>query len=694
MTTASANVDTLGRRLFSFGVITDTHLNQGEDDCNSPYQANRLANRRMRHVIRDLNARDLAFVVNVGDLVHPVPAIPDLYARAAAQFHEQTNKLKHPLYLTPGNHDVGDKPNDWAPAARVHEDFLALWDQHFGAQYQSFDHDGCHFIIINAQIINSGFAAEDAQRAWLEADLATHKGKRIFMHSHYPPYFLKPDEEENYDNIGEPGRTWMLGLLEQHGVEALFIGHVHNFWFYRHGKTDCYLLPSTAFVRLDYSEMYRMPPDTDSEFGRNDKPKLGYFVVHVHERGHICDVVRTYGAVAELESPAAPKPASVTPVHPWMNRRGDFGFDMRHNWMEIVEIPPTGGLDEFDRKEVRNDYPLMALWEMGVRKLRVPFRDLQVPDNIERMRILKSHGHEFILFSFGDPTPYQRALITANQDIFSAWEIGLNWESLERDISAIGEIARAVEIPVYLSRLRSIDEQRAEAGKYYHAINQGFLADDKDQMADVRARPELAGALDGFVFRLTLDMSPWATAASAGAIAADLGVAATVHLRMFGANPAKKTDDDYLSVCRIAEAMAAAAAFDNVTIYGDTFVDIDRGYFPRAGVLDRMYNPRPGFHAVRYMNAALNMVDGVLRPGTAGDCPGGRYVQLESDKGAITLVLPDADAAELLLPFDAGHGQQIDLGSGEITPAAAMSGNTITVPQCDGVAVPVLIIPG
>ena len=94
MTTKLANPDTLGRRLFSFGVITDTHVNQGEDDCNSPYEANRLANRRMRHVVRDLNARDLAFVVNVGDLVHPVPAIPDLYAAAAARFHEQVNELK------------------------------------------------------------------------------------------------------------------------------------------------------------------------------------------------------------------------------------------------------------------------------------------------------------------------------------------------------------------------------------------------------------------------------------------------------------------------------------------------------------------------------------------------------------------------------------------------------------------------
>lgn len=112
MTGQLANSDTLGRRLFSFGVITDTHLNQDEDDCNSPFEVNRLANRRMRHVIRDLNARDLAFVIHVGDLVHPLPAIPDLYAAAAARFHEQVDELKYPLYLTPGNHDVGDKPND------------------------------------------------------------------------------------------------------------------------------------------------------------------------------------------------------------------------------------------------------------------------------------------------------------------------------------------------------------------------------------------------------------------------------------------------------------------------------------------------------------------------------------------------------------------------------------------------------
>ena len=107
----------LGKRLFTIGVITDTHLNQGEDDCNSPFAVNSLANARMRHVVRELNGWDLAFVINVGDLIHPVPAVPVLYEQAAARFHEQVRDLRHPLYLTPGNHDIGDKPNDWAPGS-------------------------------------------------------------------------------------------------------------------------------------------------------------------------------------------------------------------------------------------------------------------------------------------------------------------------------------------------------------------------------------------------------------------------------------------------------------------------------------------------------------------------------------------------------------------------------------------------
>jgi len=680
----------LGGRLFSFAVITDTHLNQGEDDCNSPFEVNRLANARMRHVVRDLNARDVAFVVNVGDLVHPVPAIPDLYERAAARFHEQVADLRHPIYLTPGNHDVGDKPNDWAPAAGISEKYLALWEKHFGADYQSFDHAGMHFVIINAQIINSGLACEEEQRQWLEADLDANTGKRIFMHSHYPPYFSSPDEEENYDNIGEPGRSWLLGLLEKHDIEALLIGHVHNFWFNRYANTDCYLLPSTCFVRQDYSEMYRAQPGPDDEGGRNDRPKLGFFIVHVHEGGHVVDIVRTYGQTVALDAPEVAPVERVAPVHPRLNRHASFGFDMRHDWTEIVEIPPTGGLDEFDRKEVRNDYPLMALWEMGVRKIRVPLRDLLVPQARERMREIKHHGLDYTLFTFGAPSARDVELIKQHQDLFSAWEIGFNKEVFERVVGGIGEGARAVDLPVYLSRLRSIDELRAEAGRYYHAINQGFLAADEPEMKELMARPELAGAIDGFVFRLTGDRRPWDVIAEAQGIAAGLGVAASVHLRMSGVSPADVYDDDHWASNRLAEAALAANCHDGVNVYGDTFIDIDRGYFARNGVLDRLNNPRPGFHVVRHLLAALDDVDG-LRAGDAEEDAAARLVTARHHGGGLVLILPaDADATtrvgldrvEALLGRASADLRMVDLLSGIVHPAP--EGDALSLPPRSG----------
>ncbi len=657
-----------GRHLFSFGIITDTHVNQGEDETNSPFESGRLANRRMRHVIRDLNERDLAFVVHVGDIVHPVPAIPGLYADAARRFFEVFDTLRHPARLTPGNHDVGDKPNDWAPAALINEDHLALWQHHFGDQYASFDHQECHFVIINAQVINSNLEAEKRQRAWLEADLGAHHGRRIFLFSHYPPCLMEADEEETYDNIGEPGRSWLLELARKHRVEALIAGHVHNFWYLRLGPTDCYILPSTAFVRFDYAEMLRASPGAETEFGRNDRPKLGYALCHVHEAGHLVEIVRTWGHTLDADpAPAAPSEPRLAAIHPRQNRRASFGFDMRHNWMEVVEIPPTGGLDEFDRKTVRNDYPLLALWDMAVRPLRVPVRDLVNETHVARMTVLAEHGHLFTLMSFGAPASDLTERLTTHRHLFRTWDVAINPGVIDRDIGTIASAATRSGVPLVLSRLRSIDEQRAEAGKYYHAINQGFLVQDTEEIATIAGRPELDGVLAGVVFRLTLDMPVWETVAAASAAATGLGLMAHVHMRMAGTSPASPVMDDALTVRRIAEAMAAAAAFAHVTVFADTLVDIDRGYFPRSGVLDRLCNPRPGYHMVRHMHAALDIVDDAIVPGAARDVAGGRCLEMTEAGHPLVLVVPHTRSPALAVPWSNHPVLSIDLLTGSVT---------------------------
>jgi len=366
----------LGEKLFTFVVYTDSHVNQSEHESMSPHEVNKLANGRHRHVLNEINCIGPDFVIHLGDLVHPVPVM-EIYAVAAERFHEQVSKLDCPLHLIPGNHDVGDKPIKWGPAEVVSEKSLALWEKHFGPHFHSFDHGVCKFVLLNAQIINSGLAAESEQKEWLEKELSEGKNKRIFVCIHYPPFVLSPDELEYYDNIAEPGRAWLLDLFERHKVEAMFSGHVHNFWYHRHGPTQLYVLPSITFVRHDYSEMYRIPAGTEA--GRNDAAKLGYYIIDVHECGHVCHPIRTHGQTLAPDAPTPDAPRTLQPVHPLQNAHTALGVDLRQPWAEIVAIHPSGGLDEFARKIVRNDYPLFALWEMSMRRLRVPLQDLTDP---------------------------------------------------------------------------------------------------------------------------------------------------------------------------------------------------------------------------------------------------------------------------------------------------------------------------
>ena len=639
----------LGARLFTFAVVTDTHLNQGEDECNSPFAVNALANRRLRHVVNDLNRRDLAFVVNVGDLLHPVPAVPELYDRAAALYLEQSAALRHTQYLTPGNHDVGDKPNDWAPTATVCDAYLAYWEEHFGPHYRSFDHGECHFVIVNAQLLNSGLKAEAEQRAWLEADLAANGGRRIFLFTHYPPFVADEDEPEHYDNIGEPGRSWLTGLVREYGVEALLAGHVHNFWFNRIGATDCYLLPSTAFVRQDYAEMYRAPPGPDDESGRNDTPKLGYVVVHVHEFGHVCEPVRTWGETADALVPPGEMPAPPSPPHPKLIDRSAFGFDMRQDWMETVEVPPSGGLDEFDRKRARNDYPVLGLWEMGIRNLRIPLSDLATASRRERLRALAEHGFAYTLFTFGLPDTRARGLIVENADLLSAWEAGFD-PGADSSVPEIAAAAAVAGIPLYLSRLRSHDAQRAEAGRYFHVVYHGFDIADRDWIEALLTQPDLAGTLAGLVFRLPAEAPVCETLVGIDRLVSSFGLRASIHLRTAGFDPSQAERNDLRIASRMAEALFTANTLGHAGVFADTLVDHDRGYFVRHGAYDRLCNPRPAALVVRHLNAVLAQYPDCFggRAAAEAEGHGGRCLESEGPRGSIRIFLP-ADGSDYSL---------------------------------------------
>ena len=362
---------------FSFVVVADTHVNEAEDTSTSPFETNHLANPRARHVFAEIAAMrpPPSFVVHLGDIVHPVPSLPTFHD-AVGNFKAIASQLPVPLHVVPGNHDVGDKTVDWMPAEQVCDDYLATYRNAFGADFHAFDENGVRFVMLNSLLLNSGLSDEARQRAWLEERIDSAGDLRVFIFMHYPPYIHRPDEAGNYDNVDEPARAWLLAQIAKPAVEAVFAGHVHNFWYDRAGEAEMYLLPSTAFLRHDFSEFCPVAPPADSEFGRGDVAKFGWFRVDVFDDDHVAYAVRSHGRRCGPEDDTSDVRPRRHLAHPKTSGFDNVGVELRHPWAEAMQITATGGVQEFGRKWARNDYPLLALWEMGVRLCKVPDVDV------------------------------------------------------------------------------------------------------------------------------------------------------------------------------------------------------------------------------------------------------------------------------------------------------------------------------
>lgn len=503
---------TSGRRLLRFAVVADSHLNPVNAGNTSPWQTNHLANPRNEVVVAAINRIAPAFTVHVGDVVHPLPHSTD-YDGAADFATTLYRGLQAPFYIAPGNHDIGDKHLPGNPAACISADSCGKYEQHFGAQWQAFTEGNVCFIIINACLLGSGLPQEDAQWQFLQSRLAEEKaaGRRLFLFTHYPPFVTAPDEENHYDNIDHGPRRRLLELTASAGVEALFAGHVHTFFLNRHAGMWSYALPSSTNFRQDYAELFRVEPG--EELGRNDLGKFGFFVVDIHEHGHIARFVRTYGSTdpAQGEEIALQVEGDVRE-----HAAGTVAADFRHDWARVEALPYNPPLDAFVRKRVRNDYYILNLWDAGMRGVRLPIHDIADEQAFERVRLLGELGH---LARFRP----QRA-----------------------DASAPGVVVR--------------------------------IAGDEPVLESVRQAVEQA---------------------------ASHGVAIALHINLANRKSALVNDDDQAQAARVAEAAIAKAAYPDVPMTLDTFMDIDRGYFARHGLVDRRNNPRPAATVLRRLSERL-----------------------------------------------------------------------------------------
>jgi predicted phosphodiesterase len=572
-----------GDHLLTFVVVADTHTNQAEDESTSPYASHRLANARCRHVIAEIDSLDPAFVVHLGDIVHPVPELPT-YAEAADAFKQTAKRLRAPLHVVPGNHDIGDKVISWSPAGSIDEDKIAIYEKHFGAHYYSVDHGDLHLVVINAPLINSGLACESEQRAWLEADLESNRNRRTFM----------------------------------------FI----------------YLLPSTAFVRHDYSEFFRTTPV--NEAGRNDGAKLGYVVVRVYAQGHVAQNVRSYGRTLAPDVAYVPSTPPLPVPHTRTSPVVNLGVDLRHPWAEEVEIPPSGALEEFARKKVRNDYALQALWETGLRRLRIPLDDFLDARIRRRMAALVDLGHLFQAYHYGLPRDEAYDVLLKHSHLLDALELVGDARLLDGLLTESKTLVAAGGPRVLLSRTDRKGDHAMTGGRFSHLVGHGFSVDDGDMLeALLTDHPD---SVAGIVIRIPRDYPVLTAASKARELGGRLGVRPCLYIKSTSGNIAERHDDDQANARRVADATVAALTTPEVDVILDTFVDVDRGYHVRNGLVDRLYNPRPTARVLAQLMGLMSGggwqantgVDGIVAHLTAPDGTAWRVLE-QSESSAIDL---------------------------------------------------------
>jgi len=221
--------------LFSFGMIADIQY------CNCDYEGSRhyrQSLKKLNDCVHDLNGKNLAFVVNLGDLID----------RDFSSYDTVLNILDHlsfPVYHALGNHDFSVTDQEKAAVTEK----LGLSES-----YYDFEIKGRRFIVLNGceislfapvertkeyrkakllynwlkgnnehHAIDWNGAISTKQYKWLKNKIQTsgEKGEKVIIFCHFPVYPKMVHNLWNYKTL--------LNLFKRHdNIVAYFSGHNHQ----------------------------------------------------------------------------------------------------------------------------------------------------------------------------------------------------------------------------------------------------------------------------------------------------------------------------------------------------------------------------------------------------------------------------------------------------------------------------------
>lgn len=593
---------------FEFVVVADTHYMLDPGGGTLEFQSRRKQTARADAALRLAASLGADFILHMGDLVQEYPESlrhNEAISRARAQLARLDAKVR----IVAGNHDVGDKPDPTMPTRAVTSESLKRHHALFGDSWYSFDHQDCHFVVINSQILNTGLPESVSQRDWLEHDLATHGQGRVFLFLHLPPFLEQPDEPHlgNYDNIGQPARRWLLDLTARYGIDTVCAAHVHFAFLNRIGTTRIHNVPSTSFVRPGFSHLFTgsAPP----EQGRDDAPKLGFHLFRVFRERTDVHFIRTMGALALDDAATAAPKRLLTRVSTGLPA-SPLGLTLLHPLVNMAEIPIV--FPSIVRQRVRNDYPLLSAVELGASAVRFPASDLDDSRQRERLEVLSDEGLRLMATLPASSAADLLRYVRRHADAVDAWEVQIPGALLPSGDLTEALVAMGKDNSIHIS-LAPILAGEVRPGKQHPRTRIGYLPAELSDLNDFLAEHDVS--VDRAVCRLDGN-EPWKT----GLELPDPG--ALSHVKAVDLVVSLVSCDDARNANAAAESLFCAALLPGARVYFDPFVDLDRTLDAAHGLLNTSCNPRPAFHVLRCLNSVLYRERVSLKDTGAVELPG------------------------------------------------------------------------
>jgi len=200
-------------------LVSDTHLSLSGPHAQANWEA----------VLRHVSVAAPDAVIHLGDLTQDGAHDPDHLDFG----RRQLDRLLVPWHAVPGNHDIGDNP--WPgspPGITVDATRRQRWLDAVGADNWSLTAGGWTLLGINAQLFESGLAAEEHQWFWLEEQISrSQENQALALLSHKPLTASTADLESSPAYRFVPQSAWQrLGDLCGNRQLALVLsGHVHQY---------------------------------------------------------------------------------------------------------------------------------------------------------------------------------------------------------------------------------------------------------------------------------------------------------------------------------------------------------------------------------------------------------------------------------------------------------------------------------